>query len=103
MFTVIFTTVGFGIGSYIACISMGVSPEIGGAVCWILFVLAGIALPNIMGSSDRAIISSVKANMHAVQLGVEQYADDHQGKYPENLDVPGFSWSTYVPSNPKNP
>ena len=70
----------------------------------IIGILIGVALPNFMGAQDKAKISSVKANMHAIQLGVEQYAGDNYGNYPDGVNTTGgFTWSTYVPSNPKNP
>jgi len=71
----------------------------------IIGILIGVALPNFMGAQDKAKISSVKANMHALQLGVEQYAGDNYGNYPNGVASSGggFSWGTYVPSNPKNP
>ena len=70
----------------------------------IIGILIGVALPNFMGAQDKAKISSVKANMHAIQLGVEQYAGDNYGNYPNGVATgSGFSWATYVPSNPKNP
>ena len=53
---------------------------------------------------DPCMLSySVKANMHAIQLGVEQYAGDNYGNYPDGVLKDGFSWPTYVPSQPKNP
>lgn len=69
----------------------------------IIGILIGVALPNFMGAQDKAKLSSVKANMHAVQLGVEQYAGDNYGNYPDGVQATGFAWGTYVPSAPKNP
>lgn len=47
----------------------------------IIGILAAIALPNFVGAQQKAKISSVKANMHTVQLGVESYATDTGGTY----------------------
>ena len=46
----------------------------------IIGILIGVALPNFMGAQIKAKIASVKGNMHAVQLGVEQYAGDNYGR-----------------------
>lgn len=54
-------------------------------------VLVGaMAIPNLMGPSDgKAKNSSIQANVHHVQLCIERYALDHDGRYPESGQVPG--------------
>jgi prepilin-type N-terminal cleavage/methylation domain-containing protein len=47
----------------------------------IIGILAAIALPNFIGAQKKAKLSSVKANMHTVQLGAESYATDTGGTY----------------------
>lgn len=47
----------------------------------IIGILAAIALPNFIGAQQKAKISSVKANMHTVQLAAESYATDTGGTY----------------------
>lgn len=85
------------------------SPSVRAAVAkavFLLFIcplLIWVAFPTFGGGSDKPKLSSVKANMHAVQLGVEQYASDHHGDYPDGVLDSGFNWSSYVPSNLKNP
>src|SRR5690349_10970391 len=69
----------------------------------ILGILAGIATNSYMGAMNKAKAADVKVNMHAVQLGIEHYAGDHYGNYPDGIQDSGFDWSTYVPQNPKNP
>ena len=74
---------------------------IAGLLLGLIFV--GSAIPSFCCSTDKAKVSSVKANMHALQVGIEQYAEDHQGKYPDSVIDRGFNWSIYVPNSPKNP
>ena len=50
----------------------------------IIGILVAIALPNFISAQDRAKVSSVKANMHTFQTGVETYAVDWSGVYPAN-------------------
>ncbi|MEZ0369335.1 MAG: type II secretion system protein [Candidatus Sericytochromatia bacterium] len=47
----------------------------------IIGILVAIALPNFVGATDRAKIASIRANLHTVQLLVEQYQID-TGSYP---------------------
>lgn len=51
----------------------------------IIGILVAIALPNFIGSMDRAKVSSVKANMHTFQMMLETYGVDWGGTYPPNL------------------
>lgn len=68
-------------------------------------LLVALSVPNFSAScgGGGGKISSVKANMHAIQLGVEQYAGDNYGNYPDGVLDKGFKWDTYVPSKPRNP
>lgn len=75
--------------------------------------LAGIALnimflmimaaPNYMSWGSKSKLSAAKANMHALQLGVEQYAGDNHGKYPDSVRDNDFDWAKYMPGNLRNP
>jgi prepilin-type N-terminal cleavage/methylation domain-containing protein len=47
----------------------------------IIGILAAIALPNFVGAQKKAKLSSVKANMHTVQLAAESSATDSGGTY----------------------
>lgn len=49
-------------------------------------IIAAIALPNFIGAQDKAREASVKANMRTAQIASEQYAVDHKGLYPVNLE-----------------
>ncbi len=52
------------------------------AVVTIIGILAAIAIANFYNMMNRAKEGSVKANMHTVQLAVEDYAVDTAGLYP---------------------
>lgn len=52
----------------------------------ILGILIGIAIPNFIGTHDRAKISAVKANMHTFQIMVETFAIDRVGQYPRDVE-----------------
>jgi len=47
----------------------------------IIGILAAITLPNFIGAQKKAKVSSVKANMHSMQLAAEAYATDSGGDY----------------------
>jgi prepilin-type N-terminal cleavage/methylation domain-containing protein len=47
----------------------------------IIGILAAIALPNFIGAQKKAKLSSVKANMHSLQMAAESYATDSGGNY----------------------
>jgi general secretion pathway protein G len=59
----------------------------------IIGILAAIALPNFIGASRKAKLSSVKANMHTVQLAVESFATDAGGVYPDD----GAALKSFMP------
>ena len=48
----------------------------------IIGILAAIAIPNFISMQDRAKESSVKANMHTLQLAIEDFAVQNEGTYP---------------------
>lgn len=77
-----------------------------------LFLLLGfglmtaIATPCFVGSPERAMLASLKANMYGLQTAVETYAIDHQGRYPSSLqDVKADSAKSQAPywTEYKNP
>lgn len=69
----------------------------------IILILASIAIPNFIGARDKAKISSVKANMFALQQGLERYARNHGGRYPDSTRGNDFDGSRYVPGTLQNP
>lgn len=50
----------------------------------IIGILAAIAIPNFMRMTQRAKESSVKANMHTLQLAIEDFATLNRGAYPSD-------------------
>jgi type IV pilus assembly protein PilA len=52
----------------------------------IIGILAAIAIPNFISMQDRAKEGSVKANMHTVQLAIEDFAVQNDGTYPLAAD-----------------
>ncbi|MFA6511995.1 MAG: prepilin-type N-terminal cleavage/methylation domain-containing protein [Patescibacteria group bacterium] len=47
----------------------------------IIGILAAIAIPNFLSMQDREREGSVKANMHTVQLAVEDFSTENNGLY----------------------
>jgi prepilin-type N-terminal cleavage/methylation domain-containing protein len=56
-------------------------------VVTVIGILAAIAVPNYFMLKARASEASVKANMHSVQLAVEEFNTFADGKYPGDLDT----------------
>ncbi len=68
----------------------------------IIGILAAIAIPNFISMQDRAREGRVKANMHTLQTGVEDFAILN-GYYPLAADGPTVETllsGTVVPENP---
>lgn len=63
----------------------------------IIGILAAIAIPNFIAMQERARQSSVKGNMHTVQLSAEAYAVDFNGAYPTGDDVANEGYGYYFP------
>lgn len=61
----------------------------------IIGILAAIALPNFIAMQDRAKEASVKANMHTLQLAMEDTATKTGGIYPQNNNAPVIGTFTY--------
>lgn len=56
-------------------------------VVTVIGILAAIAVPNYYMLKARATEASVKANMHSVQLTVEEFNTFADGSYPGDLDT----------------
>ena len=69
----------------------------------IIGILAAIAIPNFVAMQDRAREASVKANMHSLQLAMEDFAVKNTGTYPVAADAAAVQAN--MPSNtfPTNP
>lgn len=53
----------------------------------IIGILAAIAVPNFTSMRNRALEASVRANMHTLQMVVEDFATQTGGRFPDNLDT----------------
>jgi len=69
----------------------------------IIGILAAIAIPNFIAMQDRARESSVKANMHAFQLAIEDFAVKSQGTYPVAADAAAVKANMPAGTWPTNP
>ena len=68
----------------------------------IIGILAAIAIPNFVKVIARAKESSVKANMHTLQVAVETANVDSNGTYP-TTSADWESLGAYIPQNFRNP
>ncbi len=69
----------------------------------IIGILAAIAIPNFISMQDRAREGSVKANMHTIQLGVEDFAVQNDGTYPLAADAADVEANLPDGNYPDNP
>lgn len=53
----------------------------------IIGLITAIAVPNFMSSRHRAYEASVRANMHTIQVSVEDFAALAEGFYPGTIDT----------------
>ena len=60
----------------------------------IIGILAAIAIPNFMSMRQRAKEASTKANMHTLQLSLEDYSTMCEGMYPADLTQPVSAYIT---------
>lgn len=74
----------------------------------IIGLLAGLMLPNLLGSQDKAKEAGVKAVLHAFQAALESYNVDNLA-YPGGTDLSAralyeiLNSSGYLNSRPVNP
>jgi type II secretion system protein G len=69
----------------------------------IIGILAAIAIPNFVEMQARAREASVKANMHSMQLAVEDFAVKNTGRYPVAADDASVQANMPSGNYPKNP
>ena len=70
----------------------------------IIGILAAIAVPNFVAMQDRAREGSLKSNMHTVQLAIEDFAIQNDGRYPLAADDASVRANLVVGgSYPRNP
>lgn len=56
-------------------------------VPWSLLALMAsvVAIPNLGSGCGHSRNSGVQANAHSIQMALEQYAQEHDGRFPESL------------------
>ena len=69
----------------------------------IIGILAAIAIPNFVEMQARAREASVKANMHSMQLAVEDFAVKNTGAYPVAADDAAVQANMPAGNYPRNP
>ncbi len=53
----------------------------------IIGILAGVAMPMYLHQRDRAKDAAVKEGVHAIRLGVQSWAVEHEDSYPPIAEV----------------
>lgn len=53
----------------------------------IMGLLSAVAVPNYSNAQDKAKNAAVQANVHSVQMAIEQYGVDTAGVYPKDETV----------------
>ncbi len=69
----------------------------------IIGILAAIAIPNFQHLIKRSKESAVRSNMHSIQIGIEAYAVDHNGIYPQQPDDAALQALLPHGNYPENP
>ena len=69
----------------------------------ILGILSAVTIPNYMTFASKAKNASVKTNMHAIQLGVEDFATQNEGVYPIQADEAALLAKMQDGVYPENP
>lgn len=71
----------------------------------IIGILAAIAIPLYLDQRDKGKDAAVKENVHSIQVAVTTYAADHDGKYPDPIEVESWgSVADYLDGDwPTNP
>jgi type II secretion system protein G len=69
----------------------------------IIGILAAIAIPNFVEMQARAREASVKANMHSMQLAVEDFSVKNTGTYPVAADDAAVQANMPSGNYPRNP
>ncbi|HEX9920174.1 MAG TPA: prepilin-type N-terminal cleavage/methylation domain-containing protein [Candidatus Methylomirabilis sp.] len=50
----------------------------------VIAILAAIAIPALMGAKERAWYAQFQANAHQIGVALENFAIDHEGRYPKD-------------------
>jgi len=68
----------------------------------VIGILAAIAIPLYLGQRQKAKDAAVRANVHALQVGVQSYAIDNGDAYPASGSISSLA-ARYVDPWPRNP
>jgi hypothetical protein len=70
-------------------------------ITFVFFLLYALSLPS-RGPRDKSKEAEVKQNLFAIQLALKNYALDHEGQYPSEIDADFLApyASRYGPCNP---
>jgi hypothetical protein len=66
-------------------------------------VCAAIVIPMVLVQDQFSKESAVKEGTHSLQVGIQQWALDHQNQYPTALDMNQSAMASYVDPWPTNP
>lgn len=69
-------------------------------VLFIIAILIAVALPNTIRITEKAQNAELKQNLHAIQLGLERYAADYDGRYPLVIGQLRHDYMTEMPRSP---
>jgi len=67
----------------------------------IVLILAAVALPIYLGSTDKTREAAIKNNMRVAQIAAESYAAEKGGLYPAKVDEQYFSFFPGGPGDGK--
>ncbi len=59
-------------------------------------VLAGLLLPALASARSRALRTACTSNLRQVGLGIQMYADDHRGLFPETTHETGETNRSWI-------
>lgn len=65
----------------------------------IIAVLAGLMLPALVGSKERAKRTACLSNLRQLNLGTLLYAEDNNDRLPHSTTDTGFEYPPVVPTN----
>ena len=66
-------------------------------------LFAAIAIPVFLGQNQHAKEAAVKEGDHSLQVGIQQWALDHQNQYPSASDLNPAAMASYIDVWPTNP
>ena len=64
----------------------------------VIGILAGVAVPLLSASKDKAYIAAMKADLHTIAIFEEQYAADNHGQYFSGTATSDSPLNGFTPS-----